>query len=478
MKYLVAIGMTILTVFVWFQVITNLDADDRQYKEYVTQAENYRERGLYVKAVNAYFGAHAVAEEEQKYDLELKIIDCVKQLGDMGMYEDYCLQAIQAFPDQQECYRMLLDYYQETKAYSMLVPMLELSMERFPEESAYQEAYLEIEKDYVEIKQGYEEMSDWMDGYLVAKTVSKMSEDVINRRVKLQGLESVKEEDESEEMESDNPEMLLETEYRVFNSDGIEETEGIYYKEMSLTDNYTYKFIVKDEKNRWKTVNTKDYEMENNLDISFEKIGPLHEGYAWAIVDKNYYLINQTMNLSIFSFGWIGTFQDGYTAVMQDDKWALFSSEEMEACTDYAYSDIKVDEFQRCYINGRFFAKTSDGYQMFDAEGNIMSGEEIYEDARPFLGQQPTAVKQNGKWGFATSDGQMYIDPEYEDAKPFSNGYAAVRQNGKWGFINKDNVMVIEPKYEDVRSFSGSGIAPVKNENGYWDFVQMHTVRY
>lgn len=469
MKYIVALGMTVLTALVWLQVISGLGAEGRVYQELVTQASGYEERGLYVKAIDTYAKAYEAADERRKYEVALKRLECIKTLGDLDSYEAYCKEMIQAYPENPECYRLLFACYQDSEA-SVMIPFLKDAMARFPEESQYKEAYLGLEKQYTQISRGYEEMSDWLDGYLLAIT-----------HVSVEEADDVAESEENRENEKTQTGTesgsTLKKEYRILGADGEVQAEGLYYEELSMTDAYTYEFLVKDEKNRWKMINTKGYEMENNPDISFDALGPLHEGYAWCIADGAYHLINGSMAVSPMNFTWIGTFCEGYSAVKMQEKWALYAAEKMEACTEYAYDDIKVDTWQRAYKNGRFFGKTGAGYQMFDAKGKAVT-KDVYEDAKPFLSPQPTAVMQGGRWGFALSDGQMYIAPEYEDAKPFSNGYAAVKKEGKWGYINKDNVLVIEPQYTDAGSFSDFGIAPVQNENGYWDFVQMDTIRY
>ena len=62
----------------------------------------------------------------------------------------------------------------------------------------------------------------------------------------------------------------------------------------------------------------------------------------------------------------------------------------------------------------------------------------------------------------------MVIEPQYDDARSFSNGYAAVQKDGKWGFINSDNEMVIEPEFEDARGFNSLMRSFVKKEEKWY----------
>ena len=57
----------------------------------------------------------------------------------------------------------------------------------------------------------------------------------------------------------------------------------------------------------------------------------------------------------------------------------------------------------------------------------------------------------------------------FEDALPFSEGYAAVRNNGVWGYINTDGEYTVTPQYEQATSFTG-GYAAVYG-GGMWQII-------
>ena len=92
-------------------------------------------------------------------------------------------------------------------------------------------------------------------------------------------------------------------------------------------------------------------------------------------------------------------------------------------------------------------------------------GKNVYEDAKCFLDSTYAAVKINGMWGFVDGQGKIVIEPQYEDAKSFLNGFAAVKKNGLWGYINQDGELVIAPAFEDANSMSEKGRAFVKIVN-------------
>ncbi len=66
----------------------------------------------------------------------------------------------------------------------------------------------------------------------------------------------------------------------------------------------------------------------------------------------------------------------------------------------------------------------------------------------------------NGKYGYIYHTGGVCVEPQFDQAKPFSDGLALVRIDKKFGYINELGKMVIEPKFDNAQSFS-DGLAKV-----------------
>ncbi len=71
--------------------------------------------------------------------------------------------------------------------------------------------------------------------------------------------------------------------------------------------------------------------------------------------------------------------------------------------------------------------------------------------------------------GFIDKTGAFAIEPRFEGALDFSNGYAGVRIDGKWGYIDRSGAVVIAPQFDEVWQFR-EGLAAVKLD-GKWGFV-------
>lgn len=109
------------------------------------------------------------------------------------------------------------------------------------------------------------------------------------------------------------------------------------------------------------------------------------------------------------------------------------------------------------------------GYKSNTGEIRI---EAQFTDARPFSeGYAFASVNQNGQtlYGVIDESGSWVIDPLYQDARSFVNGCAAVKYNDKWGFINATGAFVAEPTYQEAGSFC-DGLARVKS-NDKWGYI-------
>ena len=76
-----------------------------------------------------------------------------------------------------------------------------------------------------------------------------------------------------------------------------------------------------------------------------------------------------------------------------------------------------------------------------------------------------------GKWGYVDRNGNLIVEPQFDDRKHFSEGLAAVKLEAKWGFIDTAGRFAIAPRFVGVSSFSG-GLAGVRvQKNGDWGFI-------
>ncbi len=63
-------------------------------------------------------------------------------------------------------------------------------------------------------------------------------------------------------------------------------------------------------------------------------------------------------------------------------------------------------------------------------------------------------VKIAGSWGYIDMSGKIAINPQFDNAKPFSDGLARVKKMGDWGFINPEGKITIDCIYNEAASFT------------------------
>lgn len=97
------------------------------------------------------------------------------------------------------------------------------------------------------------------------------------------------------------------------------------------------------------------------------------------------------------------------------------------------------------------------------------SGEETPKDSVEEVPRRLFLVLRNDKYGFVNKYGKDVIKPRFDEAREFSEGFAAVRIQDKWGFVNLKGEMVIKPQFVATKDFSES-MAAVFNHDA-WGFI-------
>jgi hypothetical protein len=55
------------------------------------------------------------------------------------------------------------------------------------------------------------------------------------------------------------------------------------------------------------------------------------------------------------------------------------------------------------------------------------------------------AVRYADRWGYIDKTGKLAINPQFDDARPFSLGLAPVESGGAWGYIDRSGKLVWKP---------------------------------
>lgn len=77
------------------------------------------------------------------------------------------------------------------------------------------------------------------------------------------------------------------------------------------------------------------------------------------------------------------------------------------------------------------------------------------------------SIKHKGKYGFADTTGKVSIEPVYEDAEDFNEGFALVEKNNLYGYINKAGRVKVDFMFKNAASFSHQ-VAIVQKDKGFY----------
>jgi len=166
-------------------------------------------------------------------------------------------------------------------------------------------------------------------------------------------------------------------------------------------------------------------------------------------------------------FDHIGTYSGGYAAARTKSGWGVVNAAD-KWLVPAEFDGIVQDSLGRCYArNAVFLCKRGQVWLICGGTQTV----EPFDDALPFTNAGYAAVKRDGKWGFADTDGSVVIDFIFEEALSFSMHLAAVKSGGLWGYVSLSGSIVIEPEFIEARSFS-NGSAAVLTERG-WQFITL-----
>lgn len=223
------------------------------------------------------------------------------------------------------------------------------------------------------------------------------------------------------------------------------------------------------------------FDYQNKALLDNEYLGPYYSGIAnFCDKDGVWGFVNSNADIMYNGYKRTTPGNEGiFAAQNENGLWTILqlSNSGLVNIGNTEYDDLKTDEYGYMIKNGVFFGHSGGSWFMnkivVDDKGNygIQKLDTAYEDAKVFgdLG----AVKLSGKWGFVDYNGEMFIEPTYDDAKSFSCGFAAVKKGEKWGYIDTDEKTVIDFSFKEANAFSKYGIAPVKNNLDEWMLIQL-----
>ena len=167
------------------------------------------------------------------------------------------------------------------------------------------------------------------------------------------------------------------------------------------------------------------------------------EGAAWGFIDENgtFEIAAQYVDATIFSEGvaWVVPKAKSPLAITKTgtELFSLEPAEKVRIFKDGVAAFSVLNE------------NTWETWGFVDKEGNIII-EPNFQEVRSFSEGLCMVRNENDECGFINKSGELVIDYLFHHAKDFKDGKAVAFQDGKAGVINTKGEYIIQPQFSDM----------------------------
>ncbi len=175
-------------------------------------------------------------------------------------------------------------------------------------------------------------------------------------------------------------------------------------------------------------------------------------GYNYGLIDKN------GQALTDIKYSNDNHFKFGFAVVREwDGRYNILNINGHEVFPE-TFEYLKMND------DGSVMVRNYEGYYYTDLAGNKLNGE-IYQFAKPFS-DGLAAVAIGRSWGYIGVDGLVKIEPQYETANNFLDGFAIVKKDKKSYIVDRDgNKYLGELNLTNISKFNEDGYALAYEEN-------------
>ena len=423
-KFLIPILLVFLFLISVYVSFDNKVTDAREYNKYLEDAHSFRKQDIQVDALENYM--HAL-EKKPSIELNIEIGNYYHTIGKENEAIECGEHIISKYPKNVEGYEYLIDLYMAKCDYVACFGLADTM-------TARKLSSKKIDGILEEIAYKFECVCDYSD-------VGAFSN----------GLCPVNVENKWGYVDSWGKQVIpVEFVSAGYHSDGL----------APVIDAKGNVFYIDSEGNKKKVI----------LNIKpVKELGYIENGIFSLFNGETWGFYNNDEELLCGGYSNVSAMSDGVAAVEKSQKWMIIDASGKNV-SGKSYDGVVMDEKRIVCRNGRIFVYEDDACNMIDRTGKVIGKK--YEDARLFNDDTYAAVKINGKWGFIDNNGNLKIEPKYEDARSFSFGLAAVKYKGKWGFINSKDEAVIDFQFDESKDFNSRGNVFIKKEEK-WNLLRL-----
>lgn len=443
-KVLIIIAVILINIVAIFTIAQSLLGKVSEYDKSLSAARDLVEQKLHSKALEKYEEALG---HEDSIELRLEMIDVIQkgldygELSDINMLYDVAEEMVEEYPAETVPYENLAQLYLQNGEYEDCAELLLKAkglkiksdeLDRITNEIRY--VYDIDYTTYVNISQLYG------DAYLV-------------------------------ELENGK--------YAYLNKEGANAFSQSFIDASSFNQGYAYIKTTDKEGNLVSTIIDRtgqrqvylpQVESSSGVGHAYDKDGEILYLIAGKTADSyKYFTLDGSEALEQYYFA--GRFRNNVAAVqLSEGEWYLINGQGTKI-NDTAFEDVILNEFDECAPKGNIFAKKDGKYRMYNAKGEEIGDFEC-DYAKPFIDGY-AAFKSNDLWGYVDYEGNVVIQPQYEDANSFSCGIASVKLGQYYSYINTSAEVVIEGEFEEAGPLGANGMVYVKT-NGRCTCLEMY----
>lgn len=233
------------------------------------------------------------------------------------------------------------------------------------------------------------------------------------------------------------------------------------------------------------------------INADYESAGIFSEGLAAVQKDGMWGFIDKDGNVVIHpQFDEVGAFTEGLAFFRRGDRWGYIDKNgsyainpQLESCTNFSeglaafYQDYKTGYINKegkiCFILASWEEQNSSVSLIAQADGVEINPLYNKVDEIPSTPQTQSSIdvetdrsysvgitasrKDNSfhsglalvnmghRNGYINKDGNIIINPQYDNATRFYGEYAFVEMDGRWGIINKEGKYLVNPQFDGVK---------------------------
>lgn len=429
-KNLIIVLVIVLNVIAIYMVGNTVLKGDSEYENYIKAGKENQDKELYSKAYKQY---EAALELEDTIDVRKKLVEIYlcglenKEFNDYDMPGELIWDMVEAFRDEKEGYEYAVEYFWEEENYVDCCAVILQARSFKIKSEKINEIENKIQYEYSQSGGAYADILPQIDGVYAVSMGEKYG--FLNQ----------------------NAGTVIGSEFDYVSA---------YCEGLALVkkDGYTMLIDATGERQAY-------------LPDSVVSSSGVGNGLLSCLEEDVYKYYDQEGEYRFGKYEFAGKFVKGVAAVKEGKKWYVIGTNGKKV-TDTAYEDIILNEHKECAVNGVIWAKKDGKYKMYDVEMKQI-GDLTCDNARVFATDEYTAFEKSGKWGFVDSQGEVQIEPAFEEAKAFSNGFAAVKKGEFWSLINGQGKEVITGNFQDIDYMNSNRICFVKTEE-YWGYISLY----